>query len=84
MAAVTHLGKLKAPLALVSAPPVKTRKGTLGLALYMSILQLFLLLNKLLLMKIFLQVLCLHSFLLTLHWFKCEDWVAFPFYIVLP
>lgn len=33
VAAVTYLGKLKAPLAPILAPPVKTRKGTRGLAL---------------------------------------------------
>lgn len=33
MAADTHLGKLKALLAPMLVPPVKTRKGTLGLAL---------------------------------------------------
>lgn len=33
VAAVTYLGKLKAPLAPILAPPVKTRKGTRGSAL---------------------------------------------------
>lgn len=33
MAAVTHLGKLKAPLAPTLVSPVRTRKETLGLAL---------------------------------------------------
>lgn len=33
VAAVTHLGKLKAPLAPILVPPIRMRKGTLGLAL---------------------------------------------------
>lgn len=33
MAAGTHLGKLKAPLAPMLVPPIKTSKETLGLAL---------------------------------------------------
>lgn len=33
MAAGTRLGKLKAPLAPMLVPPIKTRKETLGLAL---------------------------------------------------
>lgn len=33
VAAVTHLGELRTPLAPILVPPAKTRKGTLGLCL---------------------------------------------------
>lgn len=58
VAAGTHLGKLKAPLAPVLVPPVKTRTGTQGLALC-EYFATTLFANPIALMKIFLQMLYL-------------------------